>query len=108
MDGDDAIEALATSVDTLLPARTCMTQVAVSTAGAATGTGTATFPAGRFPVSPRCVITVFGTTVYFAAMSAISPTSLTVVVRHYQGTAQAATVPVMIHAVQMLADAADG
>jgi hypothetical protein len=56
MDGDDAIKALATAVDTKLGAAAAGTLDITGLAANGTGSVAVTFPAGRFTASPTAVM----------------------------------------------------
>jgi hypothetical protein len=58
MDGDDAIKALATAVDTKLGAAASGSATVPITAGATVASISVTFPAGRFTAAPAVLTTV--------------------------------------------------
>lgn len=106
-DGENAIQNLATTVDTKLPHATAVGTVTIPVSAATVGTAVVTLPVGRFPVAPRVVSSVRSTSVWFAYTSAVSASSLTLGVRS-TSTAVTANIPVDYIAVTMLHNNADG
>lgn len=60
MDGDDAIRALATAVDTSVGVLAAGT-VSITTPASGAGTAAVTFPVGRFTVAPFVALTLVST-----------------------------------------------
>ena len=105
MDGDDAIKALATAIDTKLPAAmTSGTADLGNVTGQATGSKTVTFPVGLFTVAPIGATT--GVTSFPSsrgkANSYGSATTTSMIVYAFYDGATTATAPIVVawHAVQ--------
>lgn len=107
MDGDDAIEALAVTIDGKLPYAVWVGSVTVPVNNTQAASAIVTIPAGRFPVAPRLTSTVRNTSVWFSYTQSISATSVTVGVRT-TGAAATANIPVDFYAVCMMHDGSDG
>jgi hypothetical protein len=107
-DGDNAIQSLATVVDTQLPARVWVGFTQVNVSGTSSATIVVTFPVGRFTQTPRVFATVAGTSVWFPYVMAVTATSVTVGCRRPDGSTAGTTVNIHLHAVQMLATSGDG
>lgn len=92
MDGDNAIQALAQKIDTVLGLMASGTTT-VTLSNAAQAFATVTFPAGRFQSAPAVVASTASGT-YLANTVGATATSVQIYAAHRDGTAQSGSVSV--------------
>lgn len=95
-----ASEALADHLETRMPRRRVAGIVAVPVSNANNATAVVTFPAGLFTAAPTVVVSTSGTSFWCAFVPAYAAASMTVQVRHIDGTVATATPSVHYQAEQ--------
>jgi len=115
MDGDNAMGAIATTLDDLqkagIPYRISAGSATIAApGGTANPTVPVSFPAGRFTRSPLVIVTVYGTATYIANITGLTLSGFSAGVFHNTaGTAvPAGSYTVYWIAIQMSLNASDG
>ena len=106
--GNLAVDALARTSREQGPFAEAAGAQSVAVSASASGSASISFPAGRFTVAPIVTCAATGSSIYVVSTSNVTDTGCDLVVRHIDGTAITASIPVRWHAVQMTGTSAAG